>query len=267
MLAHEAYGVGVVHHDQRVVLVSEVADALQVRDIPVHGEHAVGGDELDPAALSLLQLGVEVVHIVVLIAEPLGLAETDAVDDGGVVELVGDDGVLGPQDGLEEAAVGVEAGGVEDGVLHAHEPGDPRFQLLVDVLGAADEPDGGEAEAPLVVGGLGGGDEVRVVGEAQVVVGAHVHHALSQRGVDAALLGGHDDPLVLVGARFPDGGKLVLIVFVCLLHVSLLSCYLVQSRTTFPELPECMAAKPFSKSVYLNRWVMTGVRSSPPCTM
>ena len=66
-----------------------------------------------------------------------------------MVQLVGDDGVLGPQQGLEEAAVGVEAGGIEDGVLHAHELGDARLQLLVDVLGAADEADGGEAEAPL----------------------------------------------------------------------------------------------------------------------
>ena len=151
MLAHEAHGVGVVHHDEGVVLLSEVADALQVGDVPVHGEHAVGGDELDPAVLGLLQLGVEVVHVVVLVAEALGLAEADAVDDGGVVQLVGDDGVLGPQDGLEEAAVGVEAGGVKDGVLLANEPGDTPFQLLVDVLGAADEADGGKAEAPLVI--------------------------------------------------------------------------------------------------------------------
>ena len=165
---------------------------------------------------------MEVLHVVVLVAEALGLAEPDAVDDGGVVQLVGDDGVLGPQDGLEQAPVGVEAGGVEDGVLLAHEPGDPGLQLLVDVLGAADEADGGQAEAPLVVGGLGGGDEVRVVGEAQIVVGAHIHHALGQRGIDPGPLGGHDDPLVLVGARFPDGGKLVLIEFVCLLHNDLL---------------------------------------------
>jgi hypothetical protein len=43
------------------------------------------------------------------------------------------------QQRLEQAAVGVEAGGVEDGVLGAEERGDLRFQLLVQILRAADE--------------------------------------------------------------------------------------------------------------------------------
>src|SRR5690606_41705066 len=57
-----------------------------------------------------------------------------AVDDRGVVERVGDDRVLLAQQRLEQPAVGVEAGGVEDRVLGAEETGDGLLELLVQVL-------------------------------------------------------------------------------------------------------------------------------------
>ena len=42
-------------------------------------------------------------------AYALGLVQTNAVDDRGVVERIGDDGVLRFQDGLKETGVGVKA--------------------------------------------------------------------------------------------------------------------------------------------------------------
>jgi hypothetical protein len=89
-----------------------------------------------------------------------------------VVQLVGDDGVFRVEQGFEEAAVGVEAGAVEDGVVHAEEIAQALFQLLVDRLGAADEADAGEAIAPSVERFAGGGDDFWVVCEAEVVIGA-----------------------------------------------------------------------------------------------
>ena len=47
----------------------------------------------------------------------------------GVVQRVADDRVLLAEEGLEEAAVGVEAGGVEDGVLGAEKAAEPRLEL------------------------------------------------------------------------------------------------------------------------------------------
>ena len=75
----------------------------------------------EPGAGRLLELLFQVGHVVVLVAEPLGLAEPDAVDDAGVVQFVRDDGVLGAEKRLEQAAVGVEARRVEDRVVHAEE--------------------------------------------------------------------------------------------------------------------------------------------------
>ena len=114
--AHESDGVRIVHHHQRAVFFREITDAAQVGDGAVHREDAVGGDEPEARAAGFLQPRFEVGHVVVAVAQPLGLAESDAVDDRGVVQLVGNDGIVGPQQGLEQAAVGVEARGVEDRV-------------------------------------------------------------------------------------------------------------------------------------------------------
>ena len=180
MLTHEADGVAVVHHRQRVEFIRKVADGLQVGDIAVHGEHAVGGDEnfLAAGCAGRLELGAQIVHIVVLIAEALRLAETHAVDDGGVVQLVGNDGVLRAEQRLEQAAVGVEAGGIEDGVVRTDEIGDPALQLLMNFLRAADEADRRKAEAPAVIAFLRSFDQRGMGRKTEIIVGAEVYDAL-----------------------------------------------------------------------------------------
>lgn len=126
---------------QRVVLLRQRGDLVQRRDEAIHREHAVGGDQLGLAVSGIggLQLGFQVGHVAVGVAEALGLAQAHAVDDRRMVECIGNDGVVLAEQRLEQAAVGIEAGRVQDGVLLAEEVGDLLFQLLVQVLGAADE--------------------------------------------------------------------------------------------------------------------------------
>ncbi len=121
-----------------------------------------------------------------------------------MVERVGDDRIGFAEQWLEQAAVGVEAGGVKDGVLGAEELGDARFQLLVQVLGAADEAYRGHAEAMGVQRVLGRGDQRRVVGQAQVVVGAEVEHAAAVGQHDLRRLRADDDALGLEQALRAD---------------------------------------------------------------
>lgn len=64
------------------------------------------------------------------ISEPLGLAQPDPVDDGRVVESIGQYGVFRAQQLFEEAGVGVEATRVEDGVVPLMEFGDLVLQGL-----------------------------------------------------------------------------------------------------------------------------------------
>ena len=61
----------------------------------------------------------------------LGLAQSDAVDDGGVVELVRKHRILRAQNLFEEPCIRVETAGVQNGVLATMELGDLVFEVLV----------------------------------------------------------------------------------------------------------------------------------------
>ena len=255
---------GVVHHDDGAMLVGEVADLGERRDRAVHREDPVGRDELHAGGLRLDQLRLEVGQVAIGVAESLGLAEADAVDDRGMVERVGDDRVLRAEDRLEEAAVGVPAGGVEDRILGAEEVADRRLEFAVDRLGAADEPDGAEAVAPALERGGRGGLDLRVVRQAEVVVRAQVERLAAILEPDARTLGGVDEPFLLVEPARADIGEA--------LGEEALERGVhgvqgwVQSRTTLPDCPDSMASKPRRNSRAGRRCVIAGVMSTWDCS-
>ena len=127
-----------------------------------------------PSALCLVQPLLQLVHVGVGEAIALGLAEADAVDDGGVVQRIGDDRVLCPEQRLEQAAIRVEAGGEEDRIVLAEPARDPLLESAVQGLRPADEAHRGHAEAELVERFARRRDDLRMVGEAEIVVGAEV---------------------------------------------------------------------------------------------
>jgi hypothetical protein len=102
------------------------------------------------------------------------LAQADAVDDGGVVQRIGDDGVVLVEQRFEHAAVGVEGRRVQDGVLGAEEFGDGLLQLFVHGLGAADEAHRRQAVAVFFRCVDGSLRHPLLAGQAEVVVGAHI---------------------------------------------------------------------------------------------
>jgi hypothetical protein len=177
-LAHEPGGVRIVHHHQRLVTVGQVADAVQGRDVAVHGEHPVRHDEAEARGRGLPELVLEVPHVRVLVDEAFGLAEADAVDDGRVVEAVGEDGIFRAEERLEHPAVGVEAGRVRDRVVHPEEVRDPALEVEVQALRAADEAHARHPIAPGVQGAVRRGHQLRMAGQAEVVVGAEVQDPL-----------------------------------------------------------------------------------------
>ena len=210
--AHHAGRVALVHHDEGVVLLGQVTYLVHGGHVAVHREDAVGHDDAEALLLRGLQLALQVLHVGVGVAVALGLAQAHAVDDAGVVERVADDGVVGREQRLEHAAVGVEAGGVEDGVLRLEVIGDGLLELFVHVLRAADEAHARHAVAAAVHGLLGGLDEARVVGETQVVVGAEVEH-LAAGHLDGGLLRTLDEALALVESGLLDVLQFLLEVF------------------------------------------------------
>ena len=206
--ADHAGRVAFIDEHEGVVFFGEVADLVHGSHVAVHREDAVGADDAEALCLGLFETAFEVGHVAVGITVALGFAEAHAVDDGGVVEGVADDGVVGCEERFEDAAVGVEAGGVENGVFGLEEVGDGGFELLVDVLRAADEADGRHAVAAAVHHVLGGLDEARVVGEAEVVVGAEVEHLFASH-LDGGLLGPFDEAFAFVKAGCLDVGQLL----------------------------------------------------------
>ncbi len=96
------------------------------------------------------------------------------------------DRVLLAEEHLEQPAVRVEAGGIEDRVLQAEERAQRRLEVLVDLLRPADEAHGREPEAPLLHRGVRGRDHLGMVGESEVVVRTEVE--------DLALAVAHPDP-------------------------------------------------------------------------
>ncbi|KKK95540.1 hypothetical protein LCGC14_2671780, partial [marine sediment metagenome] len=144
----------------------------------------------------------------VAIAITRGLAQAHPVDDAGVVEFVRDHRVLRAEQGLEQAAIGVETRRIEDGVPGAEEPGQFFLQRLVDGLGAADEADRRHTVPPVLQSLLRRGLDQRMLGQAKIVVGAHVQDGLARAHADMGALGRGDDTLFLVQAVIANGLEL-----------------------------------------------------------
>jgi hypothetical protein len=124
-----------------------------------------------------------------------------------VIERIADHGIPFVQQGLEQPGVGVETGRIEGRVFGAEKAGNPRFQLFVDGLGAADEAHRRHAEAVALERRPGRLDQRRMVRQAEIVVGAEVDD-LAFADLDRRRLGGGDDPLGLVQAGVSESRTL-----------------------------------------------------------
>ncbi len=120
------------------------------------------------------------------------------------------------------------------------------FKLLVNLLGSADESHGGQTVAPALEGFLGGGDNVGMVGQSQVVVGAEVEDVLAVEDAHVGLLRGGEDPFALEEAAIAD---LVQLAGQVVLDRSEHQDSSFQVRMTFPDLPEHITSNPCSKWV------------------
>ena len=116
-LSHHACRVALIHHNECVVFLGQVANLVHRCHVAVHREHAVGDDDAEALGLRLLQAAFQLAHVGVGIAVALRLAQAHAVDDAGMVEGIADDGILVGEEWFKHAAVGIEAGGIENGVV------------------------------------------------------------------------------------------------------------------------------------------------------
>jgi len=199
--AQYPHAVAIVDQNQGLVTVGEVADTVQLSNGPVHRENAVGNDHPAPGVGSLLQLGLKVGHVVVGVSEALGLTEPDAIDQRGMVQSIGDNRVLSLEQALEDTAVSIETGGIEDRILKAQKGCDLALQGAVLVLGSTDEADAGHTQTVAIETFVGSLYQVGVVGQAQIAVGAKIQDlAGTVRSLDRDLgaLSGQDLAFALI---------------------------------------------------------------------
>src|SRR5271166_5809802 len=116
----------------------------------------------------------------ILVAEDLdgGAGEARAVDDAGVVELVGEDEVFLAEDGADGAGVGGKTALEDDAGFDILEARDLLFELHVNAHGSGDGADGAGAYAELAGSLEGGFDELRMIRQAEVVVAGQVDDLL-----------------------------------------------------------------------------------------
>jgi len=91
-----------------------------------------------------------------------------------MIQFIGNNRIPGAQNGFKEAAIGIKTGGVEKGVLGAQEPAQASFQIFVQRLCATDKPHGSHPKAISPRTFLGRLDQLRVVGQTEIVVGTKI---------------------------------------------------------------------------------------------
>ncbi len=139
----------------------------------------------------------------------LGAREPRAVDDAGVVELVGEDEVFFAEDRADGAGVGREAALEDHAGLDILEARDLFLELHVDAHGAGDGAHRARAHAVGARGGERGLNELGVVGEAEVVVAGEVDHFAAVVVADRRLLIVEDAQLEMgaLGAQVVECGR------------------------------------------------------------
>ena len=114
-----------------------------------------------------------------------------------MVKLVADNGVAFAEDGFEEAAIGVEARGIQNGVFRFQKITDFFLERLVQILRAAYEADGSEAKPVFIERFMRCLDERRVIGEAEVIIGAQIDHLAPVGETHERALRAGDEPFAL----------------------------------------------------------------------
>src|SRR5207237_7017025 len=112
----------------------------------------VGCDQLETRAARFFELRLEIGHVVMLVTKALRFTEPDAVDDRGVIQFIADDRVFVGENGFKKAAIRVERTRVKNRFLSPKKSRERGFELLVNVLGAANETDTGHSQAMIVEG-------------------------------------------------------------------------------------------------------------------
>ena len=99
----------VVHHDKGLMLFCQIADFVKLGIVPVHAEHTVGGDHPCFRTGGFFKTFFQGLHVSMGITEPGRLAQTDAVDNRGMIQGIRDYRVFFAEQCFKKTGIGIEA--------------------------------------------------------------------------------------------------------------------------------------------------------------
>ena len=133
-----------------------------------------------------------------LVSRALRFAEPYAINDRSVIEFIANDRVLRPEQRLEKPAVRIERARIKNRLLRAEKLRQRGFQFLVNILRAANEAHTRHPEPVRIERVLRRRDQRRMIGQPEIIIRAHVEHALPTRDGDVRVLRRRDDALGFV---------------------------------------------------------------------
>ena len=183
LAAEDAGRVRVVDHHDRAVLLGRFAQAGQRADVAIHREDAVGDQQfLAGLVLHAGELLFGVGHVFVAEDENLRSRKTAAIDDRGVIQLVGNDEIVFAQKCRNRPRVRRESRLEHHAGLDVLEARDLLFQLHVNLHRARDGAHRSRPDAILARGFKRRFAQLRMRSEPKVIVRGKVDDPLAVEG-------------------------------------------------------------------------------------
>ena len=178
-LADNADAVGIVDEYPGVVFAGQGGDTLQVGQVAGHAVDALGEDHHAAFAVLVdaLENRLEVVHVIVTEESDIGFSGVGAlgaesgIHDAGMGQLVHNQGIIGSGEGNDSSQDAHISVVEQEGIFLLGMLGQGFLQGQVIAGGAAHHPAAHRGtDRPLVGGFHGGGFDLRIMGQADIVV-------------------------------------------------------------------------------------------------
>ena len=175
ILAYYTAGVGLVNHEEALILLFEPDKLGDGRDVAVHAVDAFDDDEnLVVPALNLLKDPLELGKVIVIEGLMVGIGKPDPLGQGIMGQRVIDNEVALAREAADEGHIGRPSSRADNGVLRVLPSGNSLFQLPIDGFFPGEDTGAGSGSAVFLYGVYRGLHGLGIAGHAEVVIRAKI---------------------------------------------------------------------------------------------
>ncbi len=118
-----------VNHGKGLIFFSQRHYFVELGHIAIHAKYPIGyNDDVTNAVFTrLLQLQLQVGHVVILVAITLCFAQSNPIDDRGVVEAIAHNGIFLAKKRLKNTPIRIKCCGIQNGIVGLVEAGNSGF--------------------------------------------------------------------------------------------------------------------------------------------